>query len=42
MGRYVNMYSMRRYSMKSNRIGELRLINDDLLLDIDEAVEDAV
>jgi len=28
--------------MKSNRIGELRLINDELLLDIDEAVEDAV
>lgn len=33
---------MVRYSMKSNRIGELRLIKDELLLDIDEAVEDAV
>lgn len=42
MGRYLNMYSMRRYSMKSKRIGEQRLIRDDLLLEIDEAVEDAV
>ena len=30
------------YSMKTKRIGELRMVNDDLLLDIDEAVEDAV
>ncbi len=42
MARYVNKYSMGCYSMKTNRIGELRLVNDDLLLDIDEAVEDAV
>jgi len=27
--------------MKTQRIGELRLIIDDLLLDIDNAVEDA-
>ena len=30
------------YIMKTQRIGELRLVCDDLLLDIDEAVEDAV
>ncbi|KKL44464.1 hypothetical protein LCGC14_2365420 [marine sediment metagenome] len=42
MARYVNMYSMVCYSMKTQRIGEQRLIRDDLLLEIDEAVEDAV